>query len=161
MYVSPNQVNIQIPYGIPAGPAQLAVGTPYDNKAYSFTVSTAAPGIFLYSTGGASTPIGSTSARVGDTIAIYITGQGLVSPPVDDGATPSSDTVPVPQQAVSITVGGIPVATPFAYLGIPVWSVGVTQINFKIPSGVAPGPQPIVVTVGGTSSLPANITIAQ
>jgi uncharacterized protein (TIGR03437 family) len=35
------------------------------------------------------------------------------------------------------------------------------QINFRIPDGVAPGPQPVVVTVGSAQSLPSNITIAQ
>jgi uncharacterized protein (TIGR03437 family) len=161
MYVSPNQVNLQIPYGIPPGPAQLWVGNPYANASYNFTVAKAAPGIFSYATTGAASPIGSQSTRVGDTVAIYITGQGAVEPIVVDGATPSSSVVPTPQQAVSITVGGIPVTQPFAFIGIPSWSVGVTQINFTIPSGVTLGPQPVVVTVGSTPSLPANITITQ
>jgi uncharacterized protein (TIGR03437 family) len=37
--------------------------------------------------------------------------------------------------------------------------VGVTQVNFTIPSGVSTGPQPIVVTVGSASSPAANINI--
>jgi len=37
----------------------------------------------------------------------------------------------------------------------------VLQLNFTIPSGVAVGQQPVVVTIGGVASLPANITIAQ
>jgi uncharacterized protein (TIGR03437 family) len=37
--------------------------------------------------------------------------------------------------------------------------VGVTQINFTIPSSVAPGPQPVVVTVGGQQSAAATITV--
>jgi len=57
-------------------------------------------------------------------------------------------------------VGGIAVAKPYAYIGIPNWSVGVTQINFTIPGGVGTGPQP-----GGDrrrrSQLAANITITQ
>jgi uncharacterized protein (TIGR03437 family) len=161
MYVSPGQVNLQIPYEVPAGPAQLWVGNPYQNVSYNFTVANAAPGIFSYATDGAASPIGSQSARAGDTVAIYITGEGQVQPTVADGTPPSLGVVPTPQQAVSITVGGMPVAQPFAYIGIPYWSVGVTQIDFKIPAGVAPGQQPVVVTVGSTASLPANITITE
>jgi uncharacterized protein (TIGR03437 family) len=161
MYVSPNQVNVQIPFEVPAGPAQLEIGNPYANVTFNFTVGAAAPGIFLYSTGGASSPIGSGSAHAGDTVAIYVTGQGAVNPAVTDGATPSLKRVPAPVQPVSVTVGGMPAAQPFAYIGIPGWSVGVLQINFVIPSGVAPGSQPLVVTVGSVASLPANITIAQ
>ena len=161
MYVSPNQVNLQIPYEVTAGPAQLWVGNPYANVSIDLTVASTAPGIFSYATGGDASPIGSQSARVGDTVAIYITGEGKVRPIVLDGSTPFPRTVPSPQQTVSITLGGVPVATPFAFIGIPDWSVGVTQINFKIPGGVAPGPQPIVVTVGSAPSLPANIAITQ
>jgi len=164
LYVSPNQVNLQIPYEIPAGLAQLVVGNPYTNtNPISFTISNAAPGIFVYGdTSSVRSPIGSGSAHVGDTVAIYLTGQGLVSPLPADGATPTSGvSTPVPQQTVSITVGGVTVPPPFAYMGIPAWSVGVMQLNFTIPAGVAPGQQPVVVTVGGVSSLPANITVAQ
>lgn len=163
LYVSPTQVNLQIPYEV-AGPAQLVVGNPYVNtNPLLFTVSNAAPGIFSYAdTGPTRSPIGSGSVRAGSEVAIYVTGQGLVSPLPDDGATPAAGAgTPIPQQAVSITVGGITVPQPFAYMGIPNWSVGVLQINFTIPSGVPPGQQPVVVTVGGVQSLPANITITQ
>jgi uncharacterized protein (TIGR03437 family) len=161
MYVAPDQVNVQIPFEVTSGAAQLWVGNPYANASYSFSVGEAAPGIFSYATTGAASPIGSESARAGDTVAIYVTGQGAVQPGVVDGATPSAGDIPGPMQAVSITVGGIAVAQPFAYIGIPSWSVGVLQIDFTIPSGVAAGPQPVVVTVGATASLPANITITE
>jgi uncharacterized protein (TIGR03437 family) len=159
MYVSPSQVNLQIPVEIPPGPAQLTIGNPYTNVNYNFTVSAAAPGIFSYATTGAASPIGSASASVGQTVAIYITGQGQVTPAIVDGTTPSPGAAPTTKQDVKITVGGVPVTAPFAYIGIPIWSVGVMQINFTIPSGVPSGPQPLVVTIGSTSSLPANITI--
>ena len=155
-YVSPDQVNLQIPYGITPGTATLLVGGPWTFATYSFTVSAAAPGIFMFADGSVNP---SNNARAGDTVVLYLTGGGLVSPPVLDGWTPSYGVTPVPQQTVSITVGGIAVAQPFAFIGIPSWSVGVTQINFTIPTNVPAGPQPVVVTVGAASSLPATITI--
>ncbi|MGB7763287.1 MAG: protease pro-enzyme activation domain-containing protein [Bryobacteraceae bacterium] len=168
-YVSPNQVNLQLPYELDPGPAEMVVYTSWNasGMTYDFTVAAAAPGIFSYADSGAnSSPIGSGSARAGDEIAIYVTGMGQVNPlPGNsyspDGVAPSLDTVPVPTQPVAITVGGVEAVKPFAYIGIPSWSVGVTQINFNIPSGVATGPQPVVVFVGGVPSLPANITISQ
>jgi uncharacterized protein (TIGR03437 family) len=45
------------------------------------------------------------------------------------------------------------------FLGIPGWSVGVTQINFTVPAGVPAGRQPVVVTVGTTPTPAAYITI--
>ncbi|MGB9457970.1 MAG: protease pro-enzyme activation domain-containing protein [Bryobacteraceae bacterium] len=169
LYVSPNQVNLQIPYEV-SGAAELVVGNPFTNTTpLNFTVSSAAPGVFSYhDTSTNSSPIGSGSAKAGQEVAIYVTGVGHVSIPgvpgisdPDDGATPLLNSNPQPYLPVSITVGGVAVAQPYAYIGIPNWSVGVTQINFNIPSGVGTGPQPLVVTVGGVPSLPANITITQ
>jgi len=156
-YVSPNQVNLQIPYGITPGPATLSLGGPWGGVNFNFTVSAAAPGIFMFADGSVNP---SNTAHAGDTVVIYITGDGASSPPQLAGWTPSNNgVVPVPQQTVSITVGGIAVAQPFAFIGIPSWSVGVTQINFSIPVNIPAGPQPVVVTVGSASSFPATITI--
>jgi len=171
LYVSPTQVNLQIPYEIPVGLAQLQVYSPWsvNGFTYNFTVSTAAPGIFSYAStaGGTSSPIGSGSASVGNEVAIYVTGVGQINPlpnPGDgippDGYPPSPGTTPVPTLPVAVTVGGVPV-TNFQYKGIPSWSVGVMQLNFTIPNGVPAGQQPVVVTVGDFPSLPANITISQ
>jgi uncharacterized protein (TIGR03437 family) len=44
-------------------------------------------------------------------------------------------------------------------VGIPSGLVGVTQINFVIPGGLALGPQPVVVTVGTAASQTATITL--
>jgi uncharacterized protein (TIGR03437 family) len=161
-YVSPNQLNVQIPYELPSGEAEVAVATPWNPNGvtFDFPVVAAAPGIFSYANPGSTTssPIGSGSARVGDEVAIYVTGVGQLSPVPGDGVTPTQGTTPVPRQSVSVTVGGVPV-TNLPYVGIPSWSVGVLQINFVVPSGVPAGPQPVVVTVGSTPSLPANIAI--
>jgi uncharacterized protein (TIGR03437 family) len=169
LYVGSNQVNMQIPYELAVGPgATLQVGNPYTYQNISFTLSAAAPGIFTYADSSTTrSPIGSGSARVGQTVSIYITGAGQVSPlpgPTNqgtpDGMPPATGTTPKPVQAVSITVGGVAV-TSILYDAIPSWSVGVVQINFVIPSGVPVGQQPVVVTVGGVASLPANIAITQ
>jgi uncharacterized protein (TIGR03437 family) len=161
-YVSPNQVNMQVPYEIQPGTATLWVGNPYAAMQCTFTVASAAPGIYSYADTSANrSPIGSGAARVGDTVAIYVTGVGHVSIDPNDGDLPLLNSNPAPTLPVSITVGGVAVAQPFAYIGLPNWSVGVAQINFTIPSGVATGPQPVVVTVGSAPSLPANIAIAQ
>jgi uncharacterized protein (TIGR03437 family) len=125
LYVSPTQVNLQIPYETPAGPAQLLLGSPWsvNGVTYNFTVSSAAPGIFSYAStnGGASSPIGTASASVGGQVAIYVTGVGQITPlpnPGDgnlpDGYTPSPGTVPEPVLPVAVTVGGVEV-TNFTY----------------------------------------------
>ena len=154
-YVSPNQVNLQIPYEIPAGEATLTVGNPYANVTINFQVQLAAPGIFT-------TPDGlvnpSSSGTPGQTLTLFVTGVGQLRPAIADGAAPTNNNSK-PVQAVTLTVGGVAAGT-FSYIGVPTWSVGVVQINFVVPA-VAAGKQPVVVTVGGVASQAAYINITQ
>jgi uncharacterized protein (TIGR03437 family) len=50
----------------------------------------------------------------------------------------------------------VQVATSF--IGIPYGLVGVTQINFQIPSGMT-GRQPVVVSVNGVLSATAYVNV--
>lgn len=158
-YVSPTQVNIQIPYETPAGLATLSVGNPYANFDFNIRVASSAPGIFTFADG---TVNPSNSAVRGQTVTMFITGEGKVTPSLADGTSPSARTplsqLPKPVLPVTVTVGGVQTATP-AFIGIPSGLVGVTQINFTIPTTVSVGLQPVVVTVGTVSSPPANINI--
>jgi uncharacterized protein (TIGR03437 family) len=92
---------------------------------------------------------------------MFITGEGLVTPSLATGATPSPRTaianLPKPRAAYSVTVGGVPARVDF--IGIPSGLVGVTQINFEIPAGAALGEQPVVVTIGGNPSNTAKIQV--
>jgi uncharacterized protein (TIGR03437 family) len=106
----------------------------------------------------------SRTGSVGQVITLFITGEGKVNPSVPDGVSPGVaglSTTPKPRQAVTVTVGGIAASTtdPNFFVGIPSWSVGVTQINFTIPAGVPSGRQPVIVTVGTTPTPAAYITI--
>jgi uncharacterized protein (TIGR03437 family) len=157
-YVSPNQVNVQIPYETQPGPATLTVGNPYENVDYQFTVAQAGPGIFTFQDGYVNP---SRTAGRGQTVTMFITGEGPVTPSVPTGHTPTGvRTAPKPQQPVTVTVGGVPIPS-LTYIGIPSWSVGVTQVNFTVPATVPLGVQQVVVTVGAASSLPATITVTQ
>ena len=157
-YVSPNQVNLQIPYEVSPGAAVMSVGNPWKATLYHFTVSAAAPGIFTFPDGSVN-PWRTGSA--GQESALYVTGEGRVTPSLADGASPAPGTplasLPQPSQSVSVTVGGI--AAPVVFKGITSGLVGVTQINFTIPANVSAGVQPVVVTVGTAVSQPAYITI--
>ncbi len=157
-YVSPNQVNVQIPYETQPGPATLTVGNPFTNLNFNFTVANTAPGIFTFADGSVNP---SRAGAKGQEVFLYVTGEGVVSPALATGDTPAADTpitrLPKPVQPVTVTVGGI--AAKLDFVGIPTGLVGVTQINFEIPSNVASGPQPVVVTVGGVTSNAATITV--
>ncbi len=156
-YVSPNQVNLQIPYETPVGTAQLMIGNPYENSPnFPITVSSAGPGIFAFPDGTIN-PF--PSGTRGQTVTLYITGDGAVRPSVTTGDIPAAGIVPKPRLAVTVTVGGVAATTTF--IGIPSWSVGVTQINYTIPPTAPTGRQPVVVTVGTAQSPPAYINVTQ
>jgi len=159
-YVSPDQVNLQIPYETQPGYATLTVGNPYDNVNYMIKVVAAAPGIFTDN--GFVFPPFSSAARGVET-ALYITGEGEVSPSLADGASPSSGTptseLPKPKLPVTVTVANLPATIDF--IGIPPGLVGVTQINYVVPAAAPLGAQPVVVTVGGAASPAAMLTVTQ
>lgn len=162
-YVGPNQINIQIPYEA-SGAVDLNIGSPYELTDFFFTVSPIAPGIFTF-LDGSNNMNPNRTGTAGQVSFLFITGEGLVSPSLPDGTTPSSGTplsqLPKPRAAVTVSVAGIPASTTDGnwFIGIPPGLVGVTQINFTIPANVPKGKQPVVVTVGTVSSPPAYITI--
>ena len=156
LYISPTQLNIQIPYETGAGPAVLGVNFNGQVTIHEFTVTPTAPGI--YAAAGALVPIA--AGKPGDTLPLFMTGEGDVSPFFGTNVTPPASTplnqLPKPVFPVTVTVGGMPATIQF--MGIPSGLLG-TQINFTIPLGAAPGVQPLVVTVNGVASPPVNLTV--
>jgi uncharacterized protein (TIGR03437 family) len=156
--VAPDQLTIQIPYETGAGPAVLGVNNNGQVAAYSFQVAPSAPGIFTDQNSGL-LPVA--SGRPGQTLVMSITGDGDTSPALANGSTPplgtSQSRLPSPRLPVTMTIGGIPAQIISA--SIPNGFVGKTQISFKVPLDAAPGVQPVVVTVGGIDSPPANLTV--
>jgi adhesin/invasin len=157
-YISPTQLNVQIPYQTPtSGRATLVVGNNGQTAATTIQMAAAAPGIFFDSGSGKLVP--AATAPRGRTVTLYLTGAGAVQPSVATGAAPGSGTTPVPAQAILVTVGGVGAST--TYIGIPSWSVGVLQVNFIVPAAAALGPQPVVVSVGAVASAGATLAVSQ
>ncbi|MCZ2148896.1 MAG: S8 family serine peptidase [Bryobacterales bacterium] len=157
-YVSPGQVNVQIPYETQPGQAKLVIGNPYENVSTTFTVAPAAPGIFMFADGSVNP---SRSGSRGQIVTLFVTGEGQVRPSLATGDTPSPLTplsrLPRPALPVAVTVGGV--AAGLQFVGIPPGLVGVTQINFVVPQTVPPGEQQVVVQVGNVSSPAAKFTV--
>lgn len=158
-YVSPTQLNVQIPYETTVGTtAVLSINNNGQVTTQNILVASAAPGIFT-SISGALVP--TSSASTGQEIAFFVTGAGAVQPAISDGAAPASTTaladLPKPDQSTTVTIGGV--SANIDFIGIPESLVGVTQINVTVPSGVPAGTQPVIVTIGGVKSPAATISI--
>jgi uncharacterized protein (TIGR03437 family) len=159
LYMSPTQINIQVPYEAAAGPAVLGINNNGLAGGYMFQIAPSSPGIV--SVNGAISP--SATAKQGTYATMYVTGTGDVTQGWPTGVqvpkgTPVS-ALPLPLLPLSVTVGGTPALVQFA--GLTPGVVGLIQVNFLVPQSVGPGTQPVVVTVNGVASAPANIAVTQ
>jgi uncharacterized protein (TIGR03437 family) len=157
-FVSPTQINLQVPYETGVGPAVLAINNNGLIAVFPFTVSVTAPGIFTASDGSLAPNV---SGARGSVLLAFITGDGDQIPTLATGATPPASTalssLPRPRLPLTITVGGV--NADIAFVGVPPGLAGVTQINFTVPPGAPTGDQPVVVTVGGVASKAATLTV--
>ena len=160
-YAVAGQVSVIVPFEV-AGKSQTVVQYQYNNvqsNTVTLPVAAAAPGIFAanasgtgpgailnpdYSINSAANP-----CPAGSFIQIYGTGGGTVSGGASDGGL-AAGAANLTQQ-VTATIGGI--NAPVLYAGsAPGLVNGVLQIDLTIPPGLASGPQPVVISVGGKPS---------
>jgi uncharacterized protein (TIGR03437 family) len=159
-YVSPGQINVQVPYETGIGPAVLGVNNNGQVASFPFVVAEAAPGLFTAADGSL---VPSATAKQGQTAVAYITGDGDTTTFLITGASPATGTaiskLPRPKLSVTVTVGGV--AATVAFVGIPPGLVGVTQLNFVVPTTVPAGVQPVVVSVGGIKTQAGTLMVTQ
>jgi uncharacterized protein (TIGR03437 family) len=157
-FISPSQLNVQIPYSVQTGSATLKVSYNGQSATLPLNITAAAPGIFTDPVRGG--PVPGTVAKRGETITLFVTGEGAVTPAPVTGTTPTPATVPKPTQDVAITVGNVNV-TSIPYRGIPAWAIGLTQFNYTVPLSAPLGQQPVIVTIGGVPSQPVTLTVTE
>jgi uncharacterized protein (TIGR03437 family) len=155
LYVSPNQVNIQIPYEVGAGPAVLGIRNNGQVAGFQFQVAPSAPGIY---TDGNGNLAGNVAVQAGGVATLYLNGAGDVTPTLLTASFAPAGPVIAPVMPLSVTVGGVPALLQFA--GLEAGNIGTTQVNFYVPASLS-GAQPVVVTVGGAASPPVNVTVKQ
>jgi uncharacterized protein (TIGR03437 family) len=169
LFVSPGQINAQLPFELKPGTAKMIVQSGSAQSApVNFDVAATGPGVFTmqqtthvvaqnlpdFTLNGTAAP-----ASPGQYVTLYVTGQGAVTPPVPTGAGAPSDPLSLPQaQPVVVKIGGQPATVQFA--GLAPGFVGLMQINVQIPP-VAPGEQPVDLTIAGVSAPQTTITVGQ
>jgi uncharacterized protein (TIGR03437 family) len=132
------------------------------------TLSAAAPGIFTRNSAGtgqgsitdlqgnvadAANPV-----RAGDTIVIYCTGLGEVTPAVPAGTPAPTDRPTHTVNEVTVSIGGQNARVDFS--GLAPGYFGRYQVNAVVPAGVASGPAvPVTVSAAGVTSSPATIVL--
>lgn len=167
LYVTPSQVNFQVPWETALGPATVTVAVNGGaSNAVTVNVLGAAPGLFSTSSGQAvvqnsdytlNSP--GNPAKVGSTIVAYLSGSGAVSPPVADGAIAPIGTLVYVNSPSSATIGSSTAQVAFA--GLAPGFVGLVQVNIVVPAALATGNYPLTVTIGSETSNSATISVTQ
>jgi uncharacterized protein (TIGR03437 family) len=152
-YVSPTQINFQMPFESTNAQANVVVTTPNGTTAAYVQMAAAAPGIFTVShTNG--TPVSAASpASSGEVLVVAADGLGDTNPGSVTGATPPATPAPL-RSTVTATVGGV--AAPVTLAGIV--SIGSDQVNVTVPTGVT-GPVPVVILSAGRPSNSVTIVV--
>src|ERR1017187_6377348 len=176
-FVSPGQVNVQVPSGVAAGPQPVVITTAGGtNLAYPVTVKTTEPGLLappsfiLKGTQNVVALFANTltyvlpvnlagvvtaRARAGDTITLYGIGFGTVTPDTPAGQIVQQTNAL--QSALQVFFAGIPASV--SYAGFAPGYVGLYQFNVLVPTVAASDTVPLTFTLAGTAG-PQNLVIA-
>jgi uncharacterized protein (TIGR03437 family) len=171
-FVSPTVISALVPYSFPADYSYQDVQVINQGAASNpvqVTARQTSPGIFTVPAGG----IGNgailhavdyrlvsqdSPAKAGETVALYMTGLGVVSPLVADGAAGPTNPLSWATQP-SVYIDGIQTKVRFA--GLAPMLAGLYQLNLTIPSGVTTGNKTIEIdTHDGTTTM-ATIPIGK
>jgi adhesin/invasin len=164
-YVSPTQINFQMPSATPPGSVRVDVVTASGSSSSLTPIITAVhPGLYVSGDFRAKalnqdlTPhTQQTPIPAGGYVLLYMTGMGPATPSVADGQPAPPNPPSSLNGTVGATVGGLPANVAFA--GLAPGFAGLIQVNVQIPPGLTPGDQPAFVTVGGVPSNSGIITV--
>jgi uncharacterized protein (TIGR03437 family) len=169
-YISPGQVNVQVPTDIPTGILILQVNSPGGKSAdYEVVVNAIEPGLYApqsykinglqyvagfdnNNNGALALPANSVAgvdtqpASPNDVITLYGLGFGPVTPAVPAGQV-SQGLTSLP--SFSISIGGVDAQVQYA--GLAPNYVGLYQFNVVVPSIPANNAAPVTFTVNGTA----------
>ncbi len=172
-YVSPGQINAQMPEFTGTGPVTLTVQlNPGTGSGVSSAVATLnslqpfAPAFFTipnstsiaaevantYATvADPSVVPGASPASPGDVVSLYGTGFGATSPAIASGALDTG--IANLTNSITVTIGGVTVpSSDIWYAGLSPGSIsGLYQFNVRIPAGTPSGEVPVTISIGGVA----------
>jgi uncharacterized protein (TIGR03437 family) len=169
-YISPTEVDAQVPSGVPAGQQQIVVtASNGSSAAYTVTANPTEPGLFAPSsldiggmqyvgalfadslapvlTPGDVTSFASQRAQPGDTIVLSGVGFGPVVPDSPAGQiVQQANTLATPLQ---VSFGGMPATVVSS--GLVPGNIGLYQFNVVVPNVAASDAIPVIFTLGGVA----------
>jgi uncharacterized protein (TIGR03437 family) len=168
--VSPTQISGILPYSLQVN--DYAAFSVVNNGRTSNTITQytaeTAPGVFTIPSTGIGVPAAlhqdfsvvtrSSPARVGETVAVFVTGLGAVAPAVPTGAAAPSDPLSrISAGFINVRVGGVDANVQYA--GLAPGLAGLYQINFTVPAGVERGDAELYIDVPGSITTQTAIPV--
>jgi uncharacterized protein (TIGR03437 family) len=184
-YVSPGQINAQMPEftGIGPEPVTLTVllnpgtgsGVSSPVATLSNSLQAFAPAFFVFPNSMSvaaeeagtyaivadpSVVTGASPAKPGDIVSLYGTGFGNTSPSVAPGSLDTGVASLTAANPIAVTIGGVTLPqSDILYAGLSPGSIsGLYQFNVRIPTGTPTGEVPVVIAIGGVQTQ-AGVTI--
>ncbi|HEX5430728.1 MAG TPA: hypothetical protein VFW83_02080, partial [Bryobacteraceae bacterium] len=164
-YVSPGQVNVQVPWelqGQTSVQMKVTIDFTYGNVV-TVPVSNYSPAFFTANGMVAALDLSnrligaSNPARRGQAVQLYANGLGPVSNPPASGdpapAAPLSNTTATPV----VMIGGQQADVSFS--GLAPGFAGLYQVNATVPASLSPGTYPITISIGGQTSKASTIVV--
>jgi minor extracellular serine protease Vpr len=166
IFVSPSQINLQVPWelqGQTSALVKVTIDFSYGNVV-SVPLSDYAPAFFEIGGGNVAARDSNNQlidagnpALQGHAIQLYLNGLGPVNNQPASGDPASSTTFATCTSAPSVTIGGQ--SAMISFCGLAPGFPGLYQINATVPTGLTSGSQPITVTLGGATSETSNILV--
>jgi uncharacterized protein (TIGR03437 family) len=159
-YVSPGQINVQIPWEF-QGQSSVSMKVTVSqlpSNVYTVPLAPASPGVFAVvdATSGvvitATTPV-----KRGDALVIYANGLGAVSNQPASGEPSPQQPLAATNFTPTVTIGGSTAGLIFS--GLTPGSVGLYQVNVTVPANAPTGNQPLVIGVNGVNSTPITVLV--
>ena len=168
-YVSPTQINVQVPWEL-AGQNAVQIKVTIDfstSNVITVPVISVAPALFSFTDSGSNAAAAldesyhlvsaANPVARGHIVQLYVNALGAVSNTPADGAAALASPLSATPATPSVTIGGQPAAVQFSGLA-PNFS-GLYQVNVTVPQNIGTGPQPVVISSGGVASPPVNISV--
>jgi uncharacterized protein (TIGR03437 family) len=162
-YISPTQVNFQVPEQLTLGPGVLQViNSAGSSRPVAVTIGEAQPAFYTWNLGGRTWVaaqhsdysliclpelLAATPARPGETILLWGSGFGQTWPPFVPGVAMTSPAALADPGGLTVKIGNA--VAPIQYSGMTI--AGVYQINVVVPD-LANGEYAVTATVGGRST---------
>jgi len=159
LYVSPTQINFQIPMATPVGQVEVSTVQASTGQILTdnfFNIQTTSPALFTAGASGQGQVLAINAAdgtinssthpvKAGQYISLFGTGQGFIAGAPPDGTAPTG----------ALPTAGTPVVyinqelSNVEYSGLAPDFVGLWQINAQVPSNAAPGQVQVLVGLEG------------